>query len=100
MFYLGNPVKAHEAEKMGLISKVFPPDRVLHEAIKTAEKIASFSQIIVKIAKEAVNTAYETTLQEGTKFEKRMSNSTFATEDLKEGMKAFIEKRAPIFTHK
>lgn len=84
---------------MGLVSKVFPPDQVLNEAIKTGEKIASLSQITVKLAREAVNTAYETTLHEGLKFEKQAFHGTFATKDRKEGMLAFTEKRPPNFTH-
>lgn len=90
---------AAEAEKMGLVSKVFPPSDLLNEAIKLAEKIGSNSPLIVKIAKEAVNTAYETTLQEGLKFEKRAFYGTFATKDRKEGMQAFSEKRKPNFTN-
>lgn len=90
---------ADEAENMGLVSKVFPPDQVLNEAIKTAEKIASFSQIAVKFSKDAVNTAFETTLREGLNVERQLSNGTFATKDQKEGMFAFVEKRAPKFTH-
>lgn len=90
---------AAEAEKMGLVSKVFPSDQLLNEAIKLGEKIASNSQITVQLAKEAVNTAYETTLQEGLKFEKRSFHGTFATKDRKEGMLAFTEKRPPNFTN-
>lgn len=82
---------------MGLVSKVFPPDQVLPESIKAAEKIASSSQIIVKFAKESVNTAFETTLNEGINCERQISSGTFATKDRREGMQAFIEKRAPVF---
>lgn len=95
--HAGNHVTAYDAEKMGLVSKVFPPDQVLSESIKAAEKIASSSQIIAKFAKDAVNTAFETTLNEGIKFEKQLSDGTFATKDRKEGMQAFYEKRAPNF---
>lgn len=84
---------------MGLVSKVFPPGELINQAVKLAEKIASNSPIIVKLAKEAVNTAYETTLQEGLKFEKRAFHGTFATKDRKEGMQAFSEKRPPNFTN-
>lgn len=92
-------MSAQEAERMGLVSKVFPSEQVLTEAIKVADKIANLSQIIVQIAKETVNAAYETTLQQGIRFERQMANGTFATADLKEGMKAFVEKRPPNFTH-
>ncbi|XP_049774821.1 probable enoyl-CoA hydratase, mitochondrial isoform X1 [Schistocerca cancellata] len=93
----GTPVSAEEAEKMGLVSKVFPASQLMSEAIKLAEKISSHSPLIVSLCKEAVNTALETTLQEGLHFEKRTFHATFATNDRKEGMTAFVEKRAPNF---
>lgn len=95
----GNQVNATEAEKMGLVSKVFPAAELVPKTIKLAEKIASLSPLIVSMAKEAVNTAYETTLREGLHFEKRAFHGTFATKDRKEGMTAFVEKRAPNFTN-
>ncbi|XP_015607894.1 probable enoyl-CoA hydratase, mitochondrial [Cephus cinctus] len=95
----GNQITAEEAEKSGLVSKVFPADQVVPEAIKLGEKIASHSQLIVGMAKEAVNTAYETTLSEGLHFERRSFHGTFATSDRKEGMTAFAEKRPPKFTN-
>ncbi|XP_023023106.2 LOW QUALITY PROTEIN: probable enoyl-CoA hydratase, mitochondrial [Leptinotarsa decemlineata] len=95
----GNQVNAQEAEKMGLVSKVFPVDKLLEETVKLAEKIASNSQITNAIAKECVNEALETTLREGLHFEKRMFHGTFATKDQKEGMAAFIEKRKANFTN-
>nr|XP_018908633.1 PREDICTED: probable enoyl-CoA hydratase, mitochondrial [Bemisia tabaci] len=91
----GNQFTAQEAEKMGLVSKIFPPDQLLNETIKLGEKIASHSPIIVALCKESVNTAYETTLKQGLVFEKRTFYATFATEDRKEGMQAFVDKRAP-----
>ncbi|KAK0166950.1 hypothetical protein PV327_004414 [Microctonus hyperodae] len=94
----GNQITADEAEKIGLISKVVPADQLLNEAIKLGEKISSHSQLIVSIAKESVNKAYETTLQEGLSYERRMFQATFSTKDQKEGMSAFVEKRAPKFT--
>ncbi|XP_043676003.1 probable enoyl-CoA hydratase, mitochondrial [Vespula pensylvanica] len=99
MVLTGNQITAEEAEKSGLVSKVFPSDKVVQEAIKLGEKIASHSQLVVSMAKESVNMAYETTLQEGLHFEKRMFHGTFATNDRKEGMTAFIEKRQPKFTN-
>lgn len=98
-FSLGNQVPAQEAEKMGLVSKVFPVDKLLDESIKLGEKIASNSQIINSVAKECVNVAYESTLREGLHFEKRMFHGCFATKDQKEGMTAFIEKRPAKFTN-
>ncbi|KAL1494971.1 hypothetical protein ABEB36_010470 [Hypothenemus hampei] len=95
----GAQIPAHEAEKMGLVSKVFPVDKLLEETIKLAEKITSNSQLITKLCKESVNIAFETTLAEGLHFEKRLFHSTFATKDRKEGMTAFIEKRPPNFTN-
>lgn len=97
MCLTGNMISAPEAEKMGLVSKVVPADQLLDEAVKLGEKIGTHSGLIVQLCKEAVNTAYETTLQEGLKFERRTFHATFATEDRKEGMTAFVEKRAAEF---
>nr|QBH73204.1 putative cyclohex-1-ene-1-carboxyl-CoA hydratase [Carausius morosus] len=99
MCLTGNQITAQTAEKRGLVSKVLPPDQVVPEAIKLGEKIASLSQLTVGLCKESVNTAYETTLEQGLKYEKRTFHGTFATDDRKEGMKAFIEKRPPNFTN-
>jgi len=99
MALTGAQVPAQEAEKMGLVSKVFPVDKLLEETIKLGEKIAGNSQLITKLCKESVNIAFETTLAEGLHFEKRMFHGTFATQDRKEGMTAFVEKRAPNFTN-
>ncbi|XP_055855553.1 probable enoyl-CoA hydratase, mitochondrial [Episyrphus balteatus] len=96
----GNMINAEEAEKMGLVSKVIPADQLVSEAVKLGEKIGSHSSLIVQLAKEAVNTAYETTLQEGLKFERRTFHATFSTEDRKEGMTAFVEKRPANFNNK
>ncbi|XP_043465838.1 probable enoyl-CoA hydratase, mitochondrial [Leptopilina heterotoma] len=93
----GNQINAEEAEKSGLVSKVFPADQLVSEAVKLGEKIASHSPLIVAMAKESVKKAYETTLEEGLHFEKRMFHGTFATADRKEGMTAFVEKRSPNF---
>lgn len=98
MVLTGNRINAKEAEKMGLVSAIFPPDQVVDQAIKTAEKIASHSPIVVQLAKEAVNAAFETTLAEGNRLEKRLFHTTFGLADRKEGMTAFLEKRKPNFT--
>jgi enoyl-CoA hydratase len=93
-------MKADEAERAGLVSRVVPADRFLEEAVDAATVIASFSLPAVMMAKEAVNRAYETTLAEGVHFERRLFHSLFATEDQKEGMAAFVEKRNPVFKHR
>jgi len=93
----GKPIPAAEAQLSGLVSKVFPPDKVVDKAVELAEQIASHSPIIVQMAKEAVNTSFEVTLSEGMHFEKRLFHQTFSTHDRREGMKAFVEKRAPKF---
>jgi enoyl-CoA hydratase len=91
---------AEEAERSGLVSRIVPKDQLLDEAIKVATKIAELSRPAVMIAKESVNRAYETTLAEGVRFERRIFHSTFSTLDQKEGMQAFIDKRKPSFQHK
>lgn len=91
---------AQEAERAGLVSRVVPLDRVLDEAIEAATVIASMSLPSVIMAKECVNMAYEGSLNEGLLFERRNFHALFATEDQKEGMNAFVEKRKPDFKHK
>ena len=91
---------AAEAERVGLVSRVIPLANLLDEALATAAKIAELSQPIVMMAKESVNRAFETTLAEGVRFERRLFHSAFATEDQKEGMAAFVEKRKPAFRHR
>jgi enoyl-CoA hydratase len=91
---------AAEAERSGLVSRVVPADKLLDEALGAAKKIASFSQPIAMMAKESVNRAFETTLAEGIRFERRLFHAMFATEDQKEGMAAFIDKRKPVFKNK
>lgn len=88
---------AAEAERAGLVSRVVPAGKLMDEAIEAATVIAAMSQPIVMMIKDAVNRAYETTLSEGMQYERRTFHSTFATEDQKEGMCAFIEKRLPTF---
>ncbi|KIH62062.1 enoyl-CoA hydratase/isomerase family protein [Ancylostoma duodenale] len=94
----GNRVSAQEAKECGLVSKVFPAEQVVDEAVKLGEKIADQSPLIVQMVKEAVNAAYETTLKEGLRYERRLFHTTFATNDRKEGMSAFAEKRSPKWT--
>ena len=90
----------HMIEGTGFIDQTVRKNRVIDEAIGTAQKIAELSQPIVMMTKESVNRAYETTLSEGVRFERRLFHSAFATEDQKEGMAAFAEKRKPDFKHK
>lgn len=91
---------AAEAERSGLVARVVPLDQLMAEALKVGEKIASLSGPAVAIAKESVNVAFETTLAEGVRFERKIFYSLFATEDQKEGMSAFAEKRKPAFRNR
>ena len=100
MCLTGRMMDAGEAERAGLVSRVIPADQLLDEALKTAETIASMSLPIAMMTKEAVNRAYETTLTEGVRFERRVFHAMFATEDQKEGMAAFVEKRPPRFRNR
>ena len=95
MCLTGRLMDAEEAERSGLVSRIVPASDLLEEAVKTATKIAELSRPSVMMAKECVNKAYETTMREGVMFERRVFHSTFATEDQKEGMAAFAEKRTP-----
>ncbi len=95
MALTGRNMDAAEAERAGLVSRVVPTAELVDEAVKVAERIAKLSRPVVMMAKEAVNAAFETTLAEGIRFERRMFHATFATEDQKEGMEAFAEKRQP-----
>jgi enoyl-CoA hydratase len=94
----GRTMDAAEAERSGLVSRVVPAADLMAEAMKTAETIANLSLPIVMMAKESVNRAYETTLAEGIRFERRVFHAMFATKDQKEGMAAFIAKRPPAFS--
>ena len=100
MILTGRMMDAEEAERSGLVSRVLPAASLIEEAVKVAGSIAALSRPAVFAAKEAVNRAYETTLAEGVKFERRIFHSLFATEDQKEGMRAFAEKRAAAFKHR
>jgi enoyl-CoA hydratase/carnithine racemase len=93
----GRFMDAAEAERSGLVSRVIPTEKLVDEAVATAAKIAEKSLIAVMATKEAVNRSYETTLSEGVRFERRLFHALFATEDQKEGMEAFVDKRAPQF---
>jgi enoyl-CoA hydratase len=96
----GRQMDAVEAERAGLVSRVVSPESLLPEALKAAEKIAAMSLPAVLMAKEAVNRAFESTLKEGVLFERRMFHASFALEDKKEGMQAFMEKRPASFRHR
>src|SRR5215831_6209306 len=96
----GRMMDAAEAERAGLVSRVVPPEKLLDEAMAVAERIAGLSQPIGMMVKESVNRAFETTLAEGVRFERRLFHATFATEDQKEGMAAFVEKRRPAFRNR
>jgi enoyl-CoA hydratase len=96
----GRMMDAAEAERSGLVSRVVPAAELLPEAIRTAETIAGMSLPIAMMTKESVNRAYETTLAEGIRFERRVFHAMFATADQKEGMAAFVEKRPPAFANR
>lgn len=97
MVLSGNMMDANQAEQSGLISRVVPADALFDEALKLATTIASYSQPMVRMCKEAVNASYESSLNEGLKLESRLFYSTFATADQKEGMDAFVSKRKADF---
>jgi enoyl-CoA hydratase len=96
----GRMMDAAEAERAGLVARVVPAASLMDEAMKLAEAVAAMSLPALIAAKEAVNRAFETPLAEGIRFERRAFYAMFATEDQKEGMAAFVEKRAPKFKHK
>lgn len=100
MCLTGRMMKADEAERVGLVSRVVPVDELMEASLDAAQKIAHQSQPIAMMTKEAVNTSFETTLAQGIHFERRLFQSMFSTEDQKEGMNAFVEKRSPHFTNK
>jgi enoyl-CoA hydratase len=96
----GRMMDAAEAERAGLVSRIVPAADLVSEAVKVAQRITEMSRPIAMMVKEAVNRAYETGLAEGVRFERRVFHATFATEDRKEGMAAFIEKRKPAFRNR
>ena len=97
MCLTGRMIDAAEAERSGLVARVVPLGELLGEAMKTAQKIAAASLPAMMMVKECVNSAFETSLSEGIRFERRLFHAMFATEDQKEGMAAFVEKRKPSF---
>jgi enoyl-CoA hydratase len=100
MCLTGRMMDAVEAERAGLVSRIVPDAKLIEEALAAATVIAGMSLPSVMMAKDAVNRAYETTLAEGVQYERRMFHSTFGTDDQKEGMKAFMEKRPPQFKNR
>jgi enoyl-CoA hydratase len=100
MVLTGRMMDAEEAERAGLVSRVVPAEALLDEAVALAAEIAKLSRPVVMMAKEAVNRAFEASLSEGLRFERRLFHATFATEDRAEGMAAFVERRNPRFAHK
>ena len=100
MCLTGRMMDAEEAERCGLVSRIVPAGELRAEAIRVAKQIAGFSRPITMLTKESVNRAYETTLSEGVRFERRVFHSVFAFEDQKEGMAAFAEKRKPVFKNR
>jgi enoyl-CoA hydratase len=100
MHLTGRFMDAEEAEQCGLVSRVVPSKKLMEEAMEAAGKIAEKSQLTAMAVKEAVNRAYETPLREGLLFERRLFHSLFATEDQREGMGAFLEKREAQFRDK
>lgn len=100
MCLTGRNIDAEEAERAGIVARIVPAADLVDEAVKTAQEIAAKSRPIAAMVKEAVNKAYETSLAEGIRFERRLFHATFATEDQKEGMAAFVEKRQPSFKNR
>jgi enoyl-CoA hydratase len=100
MVLTGRMMDASEAERCGLVSRVVPLAQLIDEAVATAEKIAGMSLPATMVAKEAVNRAFETTLAEGVRFERRTFHATFAFSDRAEGMSAFADKRKPAWKHR
>lgn len=99
MALTGRMMDAAEAERAGLVSRIVPLEKLMEETLAAALMIANYSQIAVMAAKESINRAYEGTLSDGVMFERRMFHALFATNDQKEGMAAFVEKRKANFTH-
>jgi len=100
MCLTGRTLDAQEALSYGLVSRVVPLECLLDEAMTAAAQIASYSGMAVRLNKEAINRAYETTLAEGVQFERRLLHASFGSEDQKEGMQAFVQKRKPLWRHR
>lgn len=100
MCLTGRMMDAAEAERAGLVSRVVAADKLIEEAMSAAHAIAGYSRPSVRMTKACVNRAYESTLAEGVRYERQVFFSTFATEDQKEGMRAFVEKRKPEWKHR
>jgi enoyl-CoA hydratase len=100
MCLTGRLMDAQEAERCGLVARIFPTDKLVEEALAAAQIIASYSLPVVMMVKESVNRAHESSLAEGLLFERRVFHASFALEDQKEGMAAFAEKRKPEFKHR
>ncbi|MEJ5927769.1 enoyl-CoA hydratase [Corynebacterium sp. H128] len=100
MCLTGRMMPAEEAEQSGLVARVVPAESLLDEALKTAEIIAAKSLVASRMVKEQINAAYEMTLAQGIQYERRTFHSLFSSEDQKEGMAAFVEKREPEFKHR
>ena len=100
MCLTGRLMDAVEAERSGLVARIVPQDQLLDEAMKVAESIAAKSLPVAMMIKESVNRAFEVSLAEGIRFERRVFHSAFASDDQKEGMAAFVEKREPVFKHR
>lgn len=96
----GRMMDAEEAERSGLVARIVPANELIEEALTAAAKIAAFSLPVAMMAKESVDRAFETTLSEGLRFERRLFHSLFSTNDQKEGMQAFVEKRKPQFKNR
>jgi enoyl-CoA hydratase len=97
MCLTGRMMGADEAERAGLVSRIIPAAELVEEAVSTAQKIAIMSRPATMMVKDVVNRAYETTLAEGVRYERRMFQASFGTPDQCEGMAAFVEKRKPVF---
>ncbi|MGW0160228.1 enoyl-CoA hydratase [Mycobacterium sp. NPDC003323] len=100
MVLTGRTIDAEEAERIGLVARVVPAAALVDEAVAAAVKIAGYSRPAVLMAKEAVNSAFETPLREGLRFERRLFHAAFATDGQSEGMAAFLDKRTPTFNHR
>lgn len=100
MCLTGRMMDAEEAERVGLVSRIIPAEDLVDEAVKTAQQIAQMSRPATMMIKDLVNRAYETTLSEGVRYERRLFQASFGTPDQREGMAAFVEKRKPDFGRK